>query len=95
MKIPLDIVSIESGGFYRLIYSEGKKTKNFSIIDQLRKRQSSVTTPPSLKKSPSVSSNLPDRQRQIEEDILILGQISDLTKSITTPHQVIQSFLIR
>lgn len=59
----------------------------------MRKRQSSITTPPSFKKSPSISSTHLDRQRQLEEDLLVLGQISDLTKSITTPHQVIQLFL--
>jgi hypothetical protein len=47
-----------------------------------------VSSPPSLKKSPSIASNLLDRHRHLEEDVIILGQISDLSKTITIPHQV-------
>ena len=55
----------------------------------MRKRQSSIPTPPrSLKKSPSIVSHVLEKQRQLEEDILILGQITDLAKTISTPHQV-------
>ena len=89
MKIPLDIVQIDSGYFIHSF----NWINNIFEIDQMRKRQSSITTPPSFKKSPSISSNHLDRQRQLEEDVLILGQISDLAKSITTPHQVIQLLL--
>ncbi len=48
-----------------------------------------MSTPPSLKKSHSTASNNFDKHRHFEEDILILGQISDLAKTITVPHPVI------
>lgn len=51
--------------------------------------KSSISTPPSLLKSYSSTSTTLDKNRHLEEDVLILGQMSDLAKTITVPHQVL------
>ncbi len=48
-----------------------------------------MPSPLSLKKSPSLASNILDKHRHLEEDVVILGQMTDLAKTITIPHQVI------
>ncbi|CAF1243460.1 unnamed protein product [Adineta ricciae] len=53
----------------------------------LKKSRSSISTPPSLKKSHSLTSTLTDNKRHFEEDLITLGQISDLSRTITVSHQ--------
>jgi hypothetical protein len=57
-------------------------------LDYLKKRRSSISTPPSLIKSHSIASSNSDKHRHLEEDALILSQMTDLAKTITIPHQV-------
>jgi hypothetical protein len=53
--------------------------------DHLKKRG----TPPSLIKSHSTASAASgDKYRHLEDDVLTLGQMTDLAKTITIPHQV-------
>ncbi|CAF1140330.1 unnamed protein product [Adineta steineri] len=55
--------------------------------DHLKKTRSFASTPPTLKKSHSTASATLDKHRHLEEDIFTLGQMSDLAKTITVPHQ--------
>ncbi len=50
-------------------------------------------TPPTIIKSLSTTSG--DKSRHLEDDVVTLGQMTDLAKTITVPHQVnILSILI-
>jgi len=52
--------------------------------DRIKKTRRSITTPPLSIKSHSKSH---DQHRHLEDDVLILGQMTDLAKTITVPHQ--------
>jgi hypothetical protein len=54
------------------------------LKDHLKKRG----TPPSIKKSHSTTSTSGDKYRHLEDDVVTLGQMTDLAKTITIPHQV-------
>jgi hypothetical protein len=56
---------------------------SFSFKDHLKKRG----TPPSMIKSHSTGSTGGDKYRHLEDDVLTLGQMTDLAKTITVPHQ--------
>ncbi len=45
-------------------------------------------TPPTIKKSHSTTSATGEKSRHLEDDVLTLGQMTDLAKTITIPHQV-------
>ncbi|CAM2722468.1 unnamed protein product [Rotaria socialis] len=51
--------------------------------DHLKKRG----TPPSMMKFHSTTSNSGDKCRHLEDDVATLGQMTDLAKTITVPHQ--------
>ncbi len=55
-------------------------------IDHLKKRE----TPPTIKKSHSTTNATGEKYRHLEEDVATLGQMTDLAKTITVPHQVRQ-----
>ncbi|CAF3389737.1 unnamed protein product [Rotaria sp. Silwood1] len=61
--------------------------------DHLKKRKSSVSTPPSLLKSNSISSTTSEKHRNLEEDVIILGQMTNLAKTMTVPHQQLDDLL--
>jgi hypothetical protein len=50
----------------------------------LKKRE----TPPTIKKSHSTTNATGEKYRHLEEDVATLGQMTDLAKTITVPHQV-------
>ncbi len=54
------------------------------LIDHLKKRG----TPPTIKKAHSTASTTGEKYRHLEEDVATLGQMTDLAKTITIPHQV-------
>lgn len=45
-------------------------------------------TPPTIVKSHSTASSGGEKYRHLEDDVVTLGQMSDLAKTITVPHQV-------
>ncbi|CAF1236085.1 unnamed protein product [Rotaria sordida] len=55
--------------------------------DHLKKR----ATPPSMIKFHSTTSTSGDKCRHLEDDVLTLGQMTDLAKTITVPHQLDES----
>ncbi|UJR34912.1 hypothetical protein I4U23_027690 [Adineta vaga] len=55
--------------------------------DQLKKVRPSLSSSPLLKKSHSTISTISDKNHHFEEDLITLGQMSDLSKTITIPHQ--------
>ena len=55
-----------------------------SRLDLSKKR----STPPIIKKSHSATNPTGEKNRQYEEDVATLGQMTDLAKTITVPHQV-------
>jgi hypothetical protein len=56
----------------------------FVIKDHLKKKG----TPPLMIKSHSTTSASGDKYRHLEDDVVTLGQMTDLAKTITVPHQV-------
>ncbi|CAF1262464.1 unnamed protein product [Rotaria magnacalcarata] len=78
---------------YKLIMKISLESVNLTA-DHLKKTKSSISTPPSLIKSHSNASTTSDRHRHLEEDVLLLGQMTDLAKSITVPHQHLDDSLI-
>jgi hypothetical protein len=46
-------------------------------------------TPPTIVKSHSTTSTSGDKYRHLEDDVLTLGHMTDLAKTITIPHHVI------
>lgn len=56
----------------------------FYYLDNSKKRG----TPPSIIKSLSTTSTSGDKTRHLEDDVATLGQMTDLAKTITVPHQV-------
>ena len=52
--------------------------------DHVKKRG----TPPTIVKSHSTASSGGEKYRHLEDDVVTLGQMSDLAKTITVPHQV-------
>ena len=57
---------------------------SFFAKDHLKKRG----TPPAIIKSNSTTSTSAEKYRHLEDDVLTLGQMTDLAKTITVPHQV-------
>ena len=57
---------------------------SFFTKDHLKKRG----TPPSIVKSHSTTSTSGDKYRHLEDDVLTLGQMTDMAKTITVPHPV-------
>jgi hypothetical protein len=45
-------------------------------------------TPPTIIKSHSTTSTSGDKYRHLEDDVLTLGHMTDLAKTITVPHHV-------
>jgi hypothetical protein len=50
----------------------------------LKKRE----TPPTIKKSHSTTNATGEKYRHLEDDVVTLGHMNDLAKTITVPHQV-------
>ena len=87
MKIALESVDLAAGNRRRSACHDPLTlfpTTHIARIDHVKKG----TTPPSMIKSHSTASSTGEKCRHLEDDALILGQMTDLAKTITVPHQV-------